>query len=58
MKIFSKLLPAAKKDNFTFNKNKSIVSVDTIKLLSYIISHKSIKPDPERLEPLRNMHPP
>ena len=54
----SKLLAAVKKHNFTFNENKSIISIDTVKLLGYVISHKSIKPDPERLEPLRNMHPP
>ena len=53
-----KLLAAAKKYNFTFNRNKSIISVDAVKLLGYSISHNSIKPDPERLEPLRNMHPP
>ena len=54
----SKLLAAAKKHNFTFKKNKSIISVDTVKLLGYVISHKNIRPDPERLEPLRNMYPP
>ena len=54
----SKLLVAAEKHNFTFNENRSIMSVDTVKLLGYVISHKSIKPDPEWLEPLRNMHPP
>ena len=54
----SKLLAAAKQHNFTFKKNKSIISVDTVKLLDYVISHKNIRPDPERLEPLRNMYPP
>ena len=53
---------AAKKHNFIFNKNISIISVklnlNTVKLHGYVISDKSIKPDPERLEPLRNMHPP
>ena len=43
----SKLLAAAEKHSFTFNENKSITSVDTGKLLGYLISHKSIKFDPE-----------
>ena len=54
----SKLLAAAKKHNFTFNGNKSIISVDAIWLLGYVISRKSINLDPEWLEPLRNMHLP
>ena len=44
---FSELLAAARKHNFTFNENKSIISVDTVKLLGYAFSHKSIKSDPE-----------
>ena len=54
----SKFLAPAKKHNFIFNENNSIISVDTVKLCGCVISHESIKPDPERLEPLRNMHPP
>ena len=44
---FSELLAAARKHNFTFNENKSIKSVDTVRLLGYAFSHKSIKSDPE-----------
>ena len=44
---FSELLAAARKRNFTFNENKSIKSVDTVRLLGYAFSHKSIKSDPE-----------
>ena len=47
---FSELLAAARKHNFTFNENKSIKSVDTVRLLGYAFSHKSIKSDPEWLE--------
>jgi hypothetical protein len=36
----------------TLNHEKSILSVSDIKMLGYLISYGSIKPDPERMRPL------
>ena len=49
------LCETAKKHNLTFNHNKSIVSTTFIKLLGYIISKGSVKPDPDRLKPLQKL---
>ena len=38
--------------NLTLNHNKSILSVDKINMLGYLISQDNIKPDPERMKPL------
>ena len=48
----------AKKYNLTFNESKSIISVKSINLLGYCISKGSIKPDPNRLQPLLDLQPP
>ena len=50
-----RFLDAANKYNLTLNEDKCVYSVSTIKLLGYCISEGEIKPDPERLEPLRNL---
>lgn len=50
-----KLYSAAEKYNLTFNENKSILSVKSINLLGYNISHGEIRPDSDRLEPLRQL---
>ena len=55
---YSILLEAASKSNLTFNENKSILSVESINILGYVISQNSIKPDPERLQPLKNLPTP
>ena len=49
------LYETAKKRNMTFNPSKSIISTTSIKLLGYVISQGSIKPDPDRLKPLQNL---
>ena len=49
-----KLLAAAKKYNFTFNEQKSSYSQSIINFLGYTISNGTLKPDPDRLRPLRD----
>ena len=49
------LRTAAKKENLTFNEEKSVIKKTEIDLLGYRISHGVIKPDPERLKPLVNL---
>ena len=51
-------LACAKKHNITFNDDKSIIAKTEITLLGYLVSKGSIKPDPERLTPLRNLPEP
>ena len=53
-----KLLDAAEIDNFTLNKDKSRFKVTSLNLLEYNISHREIKPDPERLQALIDLPPP
>ena len=42
----------------TFNNEQSIISTTTLKLMGYIISNGCIKPDPERLCPLKELSAP
>ena len=42
----------------TFNKDKSLLSTKEITLLGHIISKGTIKPNPDRLQPLFNLAPP
>ena len=49
---FSALIDIGSSENFISSKPIAELKI------SYVISRKSIKPDPKRLEPLRNMHPP
>ena len=51
-------LEAASEYGLTFNDSKSILEVEEIDLLGYRISQGEIRPDPERLRPLREMDPP
>lgn len=53
-----RFMEATNKYNLTVNNEKSSFSLQTINLLGYQISHKTIKPDPSRLEPLKNLPPP
>ena len=39
----------------TCNHNKSIISATSIKLIGYVISKGSIRPDPDRLKPLQKL---
>ena len=49
---------AAEKYNLTFSENKSIISKRTISMLGYQIENYTIKPDPNRLEPLLKLPTP
>ena len=51
-------LAAAKKYNLTFNEDQSIIKAEKIRLLGYEVSKQQIRPDPERLQPLRDLTPP
>ena len=51
-------LEAIRCNNFTLNEFKTISSVDSIKILVYLIKNGRIKPDPDRLRPPRNFPPP
>ena len=49
---------AACQENLTLSEEKCVYSAEVINLLGYRISHNSIKPDPQTLEPLLNLsHP-
>lgn len=50
-----RFMAAASKYNLTINMDKSRFSLQTIHLLGYVISNKTIQPDPERLKPLRDL---
>ena len=47
-----------RKYNLTLNEDKSVTNVQVLPILGYLVSHGEIKPDPERLLPLRNLAPP
>ena len=51
-------LKAAKSFNMVFNDSKSVISTTSLPILGYVISNGEIKPDPQRLEPLRKLPPP
>ena len=48
----------ARKHGLTFNEAKNVVGVQTIDVTGFRISKGEIRPDPERLAPLREMEPP
>ncbi|XP_076814961.1 uncharacterized protein LOC143461082 [Clavelina lepadiformis] len=48
-----KLLSVFKRRNLTFNESKTVKSVSQINVLGYQVQHKTIKPDPDRLQPLQ-----
>ena len=50
-----RFMEVAKSKNLTFNEGKTILNTDSITLLGYQISHKLLKPDPERAAPLLNL---
>ena len=53
-----KFLNVARKYNLTLNYDKSVFSAKAIDLLGYTIANGTIKPDLERLRPLRELPPP
>ena len=48
-------LKAAEKKNLQFNKSKCVFSTRSIKLLGYLISDGEIRPDPDRMQPLKDL---
>ncbi|GFX05058.1 putative retrovirus-related pol polyprotein from transposon opus [Trichonephila clavipes] len=50
-----KFMTVAKEYNLTLNEDKCTYSSNSVHLLGYIIQDGIIKPDPERLKPLRDM---
>lgn len=57
-KNLKRFTEAVRKYNLTLNNEKSAFSLRTISLLGYVISNKTIRPDPDRLRPLRELQPP
>ena len=53
-----RFLNIAIKYNLTLNYDKCVFSAKSIDLLRYTIADGAIKPDPERLRPLRELPPP
>ena len=51
----NKFYKVLRKEGITLNEDKSIIAETSIQFLGYLLSHKKIKPDPERLEPLKNL---
>ncbi|MCP4800870.1 MAG: DDE-type integrase/transposase/recombinase, partial [bacterium] len=50
-----KFLAAAKEKNICYNNSKSVFSTRKLAILGYEIEEGIIRPDPERLRPLRNL---
>lgn len=50
-----KFLDVAKKYQLTFNEDKCVYSVESISLLGYTISQGVLRPDPDRMKPLREL---
>ena len=48
-------LKAAEKKNLQFNKSKCVFSTRSIKLLGYLISDGEIRPDPDRMQSLKDL---
>ena len=53
----AEFLAAAEANNLTFN-NKCTFSTTSIRLFGYEITNNTIRPDPSRLQPLRDIPPP
>ena len=47
-------LDAIHRNNFTLNETKTISSVNRVQILGYVVENGLIKPDPERLRPLKD----
>lgn len=50
-----KFLEAAKRRNLTYNEKKCKFSTSTLNILGYVIEDGKLRPDPERLRPLREL---
>ena len=54
----ARFLAAAKKKNLKFNQENCTFSTTSINLLGHHISNGEIKPDSDRMKPLRELPPP
>ena len=52
------LKEAAKKENFTFNEDNCQYNRSRIQLLGHLVGNGEIKPDPERIAPLKDLEVP
>ena len=57
-KNLHRFLDAAKRKNLVYNEKKCTFSTRKLNILGSVICDGVIKPDPERLQPLRDMPPP
>ena len=57
-KNVNSFLNAIKKRNFTLNESKTVSSVSEIKILGYCVGNGTLRPDPEKLQPLKQLPPP
>ena len=55
---FARLLAVLQQRNWTLNDLKTISSVSCINILGDCVGNGVIKPDPERLQPLKDLPPP
>ena len=53
-----RFLNAEKQKNLVYNEQKCLFSIRTLSILGNVVSEGLIKPDPERLKPLRDLPPP
>ena len=53
-----RLLDVSAKRNVELNESTTISSVSEISVLGYRVGYGTMKPDPERLKPLRELPPP
>ena len=51
-------LDVVKRQNITLNHAKSVISASSIDVLGYLVRDGNIRPDPERLRPLKELHLP
>ena len=53
--ILRRFLDVANKHQLTFNEDKCAFSVESVDLLGYTISQGVLRPDPDRMKPLREL---
>lgn len=51
----AKFLAAAKRKNITYNEEKCVFSTRKLSILGYLVEGGEMRPDPERLQPLRDL---
>ena len=57
-RCWTKFKKTAEENNFTFNKDKSVFATSKLHILGSIVENGTIKPDPQRLQPLRDLPSP